>query len=337
MMRFDFSRGGIKQMQKHTLPLVSIIIPVFNVAEYLNECLESVFNQTYPNIELIVINDGSTDDSSIILEKWKLKNEFILITQKNSGQSISRNKGLKVAKGKYILFVDSDDYIDVNTIDVLVKKIENDTSDIIRFNALPFKHNSKKIMKNKNYDFSSILIDNKVYEGKELKYIFESFSSSPCLYMFKKDLVTSNNIYFTPNIIHEDELFTINLFFAAKRFSYTDNFFYYRRYRDFSTMTRRDKEHIIKSFDSYIYILKELEKVLENNKITPVKRRFIEDKINSIFRAIYFYDLDENYKRKKMNTIKEIDYKEHLVLLYMGLQKQLLKFLKKVRSLKENF
>lgn len=298
-------------MQKQ--PLVSIIIPVFNVAEYLSECLESVFNQTYPNIQVIVIDDGSTDESPLILKKWKQNKEFILINQNNSGQSVSRNKGLEIAKGKYVLFVDSDDYIDTNTVDILTKEIEKDKTDVIRFNALPFKHNSKKVMKNKNYDFSNILVDKKIYEGEEVDDIYRSFSSSPCLYMFKRGLIT-DQMYFKPDIIHEDELFTIKLFFSAKNFSYSNNFFYHRRYREFSTMTRKDKEQVLKSFDSYIFILKELQTMLEDSKNSEIKKKFIGNKINSIYRAIYFYNIDKAYKQKEMNLIKKINLKEGLIL-----------------------
>lgn len=315
-------------MQKQ--PLVSIIIPVFNVAEFLSECLESVFNQTYPNIQVIVIDDGSTDESPLILKRWRETEEFILINQNNSGQSVSRNKGLEIAKGKYILFVDSDDYIDTNTVDILTKEIETNKTDIIRFNALPFKHNSNKVMKNKNYDFSNILVDKKVYEGEEIDDIYRSFSSSPCLYMFKRSLI-NDQMYFKPNIIHEDELFTIKLFFAAKKFSYSNNFFYHRRYRDFSTMTRKDKEQVLKSFDSYIFILKELQGMLEDHEISEIKKKFIRNKINSIYRAIYFYDIDKKHKQEEMNSIKKLQLKEFLILSNIRFKNYLKKIYKIIK------
>ena len=95
--------------------LLSVIIPVYNVEPYLEQCLDSVINQTYKNLEIICINDGSTDNSLKILEKYQKKdNRIKLINQKNKGLSEARNAGLDVAKGEYIAFVDSDDYLELN-------------------------------------------------------------------------------------------------------------------------------------------------------------------------------------------------------------------------------
>lgn len=126
-------------------PLVSVIIPVYNVENYLKECLDSVLNQTYKNIEVIVINDGSTDKSLHILEDYSSKfNNIKIIDQENSGQSVARNKGLENAKGKYIYFLDSDDYILPDTLKKLIKKLEMNNLDIIRFAARPFSENINK-------------------------------------------------------------------------------------------------------------------------------------------------------------------------------------------------
>ena len=97
-------------------PIVSIIVPVFNVEKYLEKCLDSLLNQTYKKIEIICINNGSTDKSGEILKQYsKIDDRIVIITQANQGVSVARNEGIKKAKGNYIMFVDSDDWIDKDT------------------------------------------------------------------------------------------------------------------------------------------------------------------------------------------------------------------------------
>ena len=100
------------------MPKVSVIVPVYNVEKYLNKCLDSLINQTFNDFEIIIINDGSPDDSKQIIEKYKSKyNDFIkVINQSNQGLSASRNNGLKIASGAYIMFADSDDYLELNML-----------------------------------------------------------------------------------------------------------------------------------------------------------------------------------------------------------------------------
>lgn len=130
--------------------LVSVIIPIYNADEYIERCLNSVINQTYREIEIIIINDGSTDKSLEIIRKFKKEDERIIILDKNNtGVSDSRNKGIDIAKGEYITFIDSDDYIEKDMIDILVRSIRENRSDI---SICGFYHvNDKKyISKTKN-------------------------------------------------------------------------------------------------------------------------------------------------------------------------------------------
>ena len=105
---------------------VSVIIPVYNVEKYLPKCLESVTAQTYANLEIICVNDGSPDNSSAILEEYAKKDgRIIIINQENTGLSGARNTGIRAASGEYIVFVDSDDWIDAETVETAVSKAEN--------------------------------------------------------------------------------------------------------------------------------------------------------------------------------------------------------------------
>ena len=120
--------------------MVSVIIPVYNVEKYLEEALESVINQTLKDIEIIIINDGSTDRSLEIAKGYALKDKRIkIIDQKNQGLSVARNRGIENAKGKYIYFMDSDDYIALETLEVCYKKCEEYELEMIYFVAFHFQ------------------------------------------------------------------------------------------------------------------------------------------------------------------------------------------------------
>ena len=113
------------------MPLVSVIVPIYNVEDYLQTCCNSILSQSFNNIEVILVNDGSTDGSCEIAKQIEKKDSrVILIDQRNGGLSAARNAGLKVAKGDYVLFVDSDDWIEKNCIQELYQDIQRNNSDV---------------------------------------------------------------------------------------------------------------------------------------------------------------------------------------------------------------
>lgn len=111
---------------------VSIIVPVYNVEQWLDECIESIINQTYKNLEIILVDDGSKDNSGVICDKWKLKDDrIIVIHKKNGGLSSSRNAGLDIFTGEYVTFCDSDDYIEKETIESMLNTLKEKKVDIV--------------------------------------------------------------------------------------------------------------------------------------------------------------------------------------------------------------
>src|SRR5690625_1025481 len=244
--------------------LISVIITVYNVEDYLEEYIDSVINQTYENIEIIAINDGSSDNSLRILESYTLKNNNLtIISQENSGQSVARNKGINIANGKYIYFLDSDDYILSDTFKHTIKTMEENDLDLIRFAAAPFVEKIDMKLDNNKYDLSNLFEQNKIYRKEGfLKQNSLKFLPSPVLYIIKKEVLTDNNIFFKPGIVHEDELFTLEVFLNTNSMMYKSNYYYQRRYRLNSTMTNKSIESRVKSFDSRCIILNELNKLL---------------------------------------------------------------------------
>lgn len=176
------------------MPKFSIIVPVYNTEKYLDKCLNSIFNQTNQDFEIICVNDGSTDKSSEILEKYK--DDIIIINQENMGLSEARNNGVKKAAGKYLLFVDSDDYIDKYLLQKLDTVTKNNP-DLVRFGLNQINNESIKTI--------NAPIFNNISGEKAFKEIVKNEYVEPAwLYLYNKEFYNKNNFTFMPNMYHED-------------------------------------------------------------------------------------------------------------------------------------
>lgn len=230
--------------------LISVIIPVYNVEKYLHECIDSVINQTYKNLEIILVDDGSTDSSGEICDEYIEKDDRItVIHQKNGGLSVARNTGLSEANGNYVYFLDSDDYIAENTLETLLEIGKKDNSDIVFFDAVSFTDTDdftvkqNYIRKNKYQTDSGLNIFSKLAANKE-------FHSAVYLMLFKKSFVENNNLLFVSGILHEDMIFTYQALCLASVVSQCPDALYHRRYRKNSIMTSsKTKKHFTSCID----------------------------------------------------------------------------------------
>ncbi len=229
--------------------LISVIIPVYNVEEYLRECIDSVLNQTYGNFEIILVDDGSTDSSGEICDEYLEKDDRItVIHQKNGGLSAARNAGFTEANGKYIYFLDSDDYITENTLELLLGIAEKDNSNIVFFDAVSFADTDDFTVKQNYIRKNNYKTDNGYNIFSELSKKNEFHSAVPLLFISRHFLINSNT-RFIPGILYEDMVFTYQLFCKAETISQCSEALYYRRYRKNSIMTSLKTE---KHFSSFI-------------------------------------------------------------------------------------
>lgn len=317
---------------KKTLPLVSIIIPVYNVEQYIKECIDSILEQTYNNIEIIAVDDGSTDMSLDILKRYPNNNLFVYEHSKNKGQAAARNLGMSVSSGEYILFVDSDDLIRKDAVELLVMEmLKNDVS-IIRFNATSFYDQTNNEFIENAYNFSNYLSESIIYKENNMKEFYLSYTASPVLYIIKRNYVLQNNIQFFEGIIHEDELFTSTLYVHLSSAKYINQNLYKRRYRENSTTMNKSEKQLQRSFDSYVIIIEEYKKLLERNSLSNTKKDFIKFRINSIMYSLCNFSVDEEYKSEKLSDIKEKKwYYSKLGKMYYRIQKILLLIKNKIR------
>lgn len=264
---------------------VSIIIPSYNSEKYISRCIESILNQTYQNIEIIIVDDGSNDKSYEIYDNYKNNHKIKIIKQENSGPSKARNNGLNHAHGKYILFIDIDDYIDNKCVERLVEHRNKYSSNVI----VSLKH---RIVKD---DFSKIVHYNEKYEVNELikQIINGKMIGVVWGILFESKIIQQNKIKFDENTsLSEDTIF---LFEYIKYFSsiiYINEFYnYYKSENSITSNKNLDKikKNIIDSFYS-------------TNKLDYITNyTYNSSLVKTEFRLF-------NYELKKIDKYKDIRY-----------------------------
>lgn len=278
--------------------LVSVIIPVYNVEKYIDECLNSIIEQSYKNMEIIVLNDGSTDNSLHIIEKYaQLDSRVRVINRNNYGQGATRNYGTNIANGKYIFFLDSDDYIEEKCIEKLVYKMEEENLEILMYNAVAFDDYDKCIKFHDNTYFSiDKSIRNKIMSGTEFaNYAF--YCISPCLKLYNKEFLINNNICFDEGRFGEDVLFWVKCLINAKKVMFIDYIGYYRRYRANSVMTSESTkvlEDRIKSLHDFEIVIRDLDQTQNIFKLNIANYSY------SLLRTIFLYNNEDIKKLKRL-------------------------------------
>lgn len=244
--------------------LVTIIVPVYNVKAYLRECIDSVLRQTYKNLEILLIDDGSSDGSAEICEDYmKIDSRIRSIHKENGGQSSARNLGMKYANGNYIYYLDSDDYINDTTIEKLVDTATTYCADLVFFDGISFYDNKEIKKEFRNIEYSRTK-DYGTMKGSNMANSLmdnDEFFLSVCHMFFKRSL--AEQLSFFEGIIHEDNLYVIEAFLKSDKATHLHEQLYHRRIRFGSTMTIKFSE---KNFHGYFICIRELMKVFDCSK-----------------------------------------------------------------------
>lgn len=226
-------------------PKVSIVVPVYNVETYLGSCLDSLINQDVEDYEIICINDGSLDGSKEIVEDYQKRYPFItLINQKNQGLSVARNVGMQHIKGEYFIFVDSDDFLEPNTLGNLYNTAKCNDLDILDFRVKSYRDGATAIWRGEYLDLD------KPIGGKDYFSLFvEKFRQQPSIsawsHLYRTSFIYENRLQFIPGRYYEDVPFTAEAYLMAKRVYFTDLVVYYYRVNESSiTGSRVTRKHI---------------------------------------------------------------------------------------------
>lgn len=251
---------------------LSIIIPVYNVEEYLGKCLESVLNQTLKDIEVICINDGSDDDSLTILQNFAARDKRIKIVDKdNEGPGKTRNLGISLAKGEYIGFVDPDDWIKPDMYEKLYEQAKELDSDVVICDYIRYQEWDNRVVPVKFFQKAVKYIKSEAVEfaaGKNIdkNSLIETLLVSPCYSVnrvYRRTFLLENNIHFTHNMCYEDCLFILRSHILAQKVSYLNYAGYIYRLR---------KKSIVRSynnkFDDFCIVVQQIEKFIKEQNLT---------------------------------------------------------------------
>lgn len=245
---------------KETLPLVSIIVPVYNVERYLSTCIDSLLAQTYGNIEILCIDDGSTDASWDILRKYEAahKNIHVFLNARNQGLSYTRNRGIKTAAGKYLCFVDSDDALETEAVARLVHEAEAGQTDLVFFDYDQIDREGKKNTVAAQHFLYQELPEHVVLSGQEMFLLMieklGAIRSPGCGQFVRAEFLREKQFSFEDGLLHEDVMFTTKTLLLAERVSVLNEKLYlYRRYSEPTISTSADPLRTQSIFYSFSY------------------------------------------------------------------------------------
>lgn len=286
---------------------ISVVMPVYNVAEYLSKCLDSIICQTLQDIEIICVNDGSTDESLKILQEYKSRDKRIIIIDKqNENSGVARNAGLAIAQGEYVYFADSDDWIyDENVFEKIYAKAKDDALDILIFGGYSCYQNEGKTSKTKG-GYSLKTIDKKYFDkvlsAEDIAKDVFKFPSTCWTKLYNRKFLINNDIKFQSIKIGQDQLPFFHSMITAKRIEVINECLYcYRKNRRGSAMTVKKKQN-----SSPVRVTKAIEELL--------KRLNLSDKYAHLAISKYFGKAT-SWLGKFEDELKTGYYEEYMELL----------------------
>ena len=279
---------------------VSVIVPVYNVEKYVKECLENILNQSLEDIEVICVNDGSTDNSLDILREFEKNDSRVkVISQENQGLSGARNTGMRNVSGKYVTFIDSDDYFTEGCLKDLYEICEEKNLDVVIAKLRNFDEDTNEIIPSDYYemDFLKKRVGNNVFDYSNIgERVFNISVTAPGKF-YRYDLIS--DMEFPKGVIFEDNLFFTEVMFRAKRVLFYDEYIYNRRVRADSITTSN-----FKSFPDSIFISNKLiELTKEYGHYDEFKYKLFRHKIKKIYKR--FMMVPEEYKSDFYDKIKD--------------------------------
>ncbi len=284
---------------------ISVVLPVYNVANYLRKCLDSLVNQTFKDFEVICVNDGSTDLSLSILEGYSLSDSrFKIITQENQGLSGARNTGIEQVEGEYVLFVDSDDWLEENALEVLYEHVKGFSSDITMFKFKYYNENTEEYSEG---PFTNLeVIDPSFFTGNfyymDVIDIIFKISHAPFNKLYKTSFLKENDAKFLYGSYYEDLEFFYKVFLKAKKVSVLPEYLYYYRIRDQSISTSGDEG----SFDIFNILETTKQHFLDAKVYNQIKQDWLMFVIVNL--KYVYLRLKEELKNQFIDVMKEKYY-----------------------------
>lgn len=293
---------------------LSIVIPVYNLAQYIEKCLNSILNQPFKDYEIICVNDGSTDNSLEVLNRYKDK--IIIIDKENEGSGVARNVGIDRAQGEYIFFIDGDDWLEDHVLEKIVNKADELNTDILFFGGLSYYQlNSphpnpprpgRELYKGQNGGYSKNKLPkkyfNRVFSSKDIKKDVFKFPSTPWSKLYRREFLLKNNIRFQNIKVGQDQLPFFHSMITAERIAVLpENIYCYRKNRQGSAMTVKKKKNF-----SPIYVFYGVEELLKSlDKLDDYTPAFINR----------YFSKATSWLGKFQDDLKKDYFEEYSILL----------------------
>ena len=338
-MIYLFQRKGADTLEKQEL--VSIIVPVYKVEKYLDRCVDSLVSQTYENIEIILVDDGSPDNSGKICDEWANKDERIkVIHKKNSGVSATRNIGISESTGKYLIFVDSDDWLEQNAIELLYNKIVTENVDMVSGSYfINTDETEKTIATNSLYKMNKkFLLNTKEFEEKILKsFLNGKIPGYLWLFIIKKDLINSDKPFKENISLAEDLVFLIDIFTRAQSMYFYD-ISHYHYYINSNGLTR-SSTYYRKNIKNMPLLTKHLQEIILDKwndvQLIEIRKAASAKMIMSYVYAMFKQTEKEEFKKALVDILEDEEVNKllkysNLSLLDDGFKKYIEKFFLKL-------
>lgn len=285
---------------------ISVIVPIYNVESYLDECIQSVFSQTYTNIEIILVDDGSPDNCPKMCDAYAQKdNRVVVIHKSNGGLSDARNAGLIVATGDYVIFLDSDDFwLEVDFLNTLVGELENEPDvDLILFGRKDFYEESGSYVNSGSVDVEKV---NGKIKTESFRYLIVSqlYSMSAWSKLIKRELLVSNHIFFEKGLLGEDMDWSLQLWSQLNTVRAINCYGYAYRHRSGSITTTYN----LKNVSDFVYILHKWHRIATEEMTDVELSRLFLGYIAFLYPTLLrnFYLIQKSDRKTEYNLLKDL-------------------------------
>ncbi|MBQ2900549.1 MAG: glycosyltransferase [Agathobacter sp.] len=298
------------------IPQISIIVPIYNVELYLEECLKSVLRQSFQNYEVICIDDGSTDGSYEVLKKYAhIDTRIRVFRQENRGLSATRNRGIRLACGEYICFLDGDDMLTADALETMWNAVQQGWPEVLTYETSTLLYENENLKKYSNKDVYYRISND--YTGIKQGRIFlvemmenDDFVESACLLLIKREWLMDSKLFFVDGMLFEDAGFSIEVYFQCQRMKHIKSHLYIYRVRDSSIMTQ---EFTSLHQESRIWQFSECLRMIYTYAQSERERKAIAKYAQKCIDSIFFIDnhlcKDEKKKIRELKTPCDLLFK----------------------------
>ncbi len=300
---------------------VSVVIPVYNVEDFLEECLDSIVNQSLKDLEIICVNDGSTDNSLDILNRYAEKDDrFTVISQENGGHAVATNRGMELAKGEYLYLMDADDILKLNALEETVRVADEKNVDFVIFQAINYYMDTDEYKEQENYSMNKLadFVGDKVFNWNDVKDFAFKITVTPWSKLYRRDFVVNCGAKFPEGLVFDDNVFFFEVFFNAERITFYRKHLFVRRWYSQSSTKAGDQRFLdsIKIIDLMWDLFKKYDVfTVFKNELYNLRVRVGYKRLTWIkdeFKLMYLEALKKDFEKVKKETFFD-DFYENLI------------------------